>query len=885
MRTIKEMTLKEKLGQLIIAGFDGYEYDEHLRILIEEYKVANIILFTRNISSLKQLIELNLKIHQEVIKNTKTIPFISIDQEGGMVTRIMDGATFWPGNMTLTATDNKQNAEIVGKGMGEELTHLGINMNLAPSLDVNNNPANPVIGVRSYSDDPNVVSEYGISYIRGLQSENVIATAKHFPGHGDTNVDSHLGLPTVSHDMKRLEEIELLPFKKAIESGVDAIMSAHIIFDKIDKDYPTTLSKTILTDILRHKFNFKGLIVSDCMQMKAIDTKFTSEKGAVMGIKAGLDIACISHTLEKQIGALKLLEEAVLNNEIPIDVIDEKVERILKYKEKTKEAITKNFYSYFDKQLNNIKTYQTNALIKYFENENNKNVASKLVDQSLTLLKGKIFQNKGKVLVVAANPFAATIAEDELNSRSIVDMVHKEIPTMDAIAMESNSEDYHHILDIIPQYDQVVICSYNANTFLNQARFIKQANKIAKELYVLSTRNPYDYLVLDDIENLCCLYEYTPNSVSTVIKYLKGEILPKGKFPIHDAKTLEVSASIYLGLDDYSLKDNLKYLETLQKCNIDTVFISTHMPEMNNKFQDELKVVLDEAKKKNLKIILDVNKNRLNELEKDKPLEDIYALRLDYGFTKEDILKMLNKPYLLELNASCTPKGTLEYLKAFHADFSRIRISHNFYPKPYTGLSYEDVLNKNDYFHQFGLKVICYIPSHTGKRPPLYEGLPTIEEQRNADLQAILSEIVKVHSDGVCFGDAFASEEELKEAKCFDTSIVHLPILVKKGIHENELALLKQVHRNRLDNNQYFVRSSVRCNGIIPWNNIKRLEKMVTIDNEKFLRYQGEVCVMTKTLDSDERVNIVARCLASLFLLEHIEPGEKFSFVIRGEEE
>ena len=340
MKTIKEMTLKEKLGQLIIAGFNGYEYNEHLKTLIEEYKVGNIILFSRNIKNIDQLITLNKKIFSEIEKNTGNIPFITIDQEGGMVTRIMDGATFCPGNMTLTATNNSDNAYRIGKIMGDELTHLGINMNLAPSLDVNNNPENPVIGVRSYGDNPKTVSEYGNKYIKGLQEKGVIATAKHFPGHGDTNVDSHLGLPMITHTLKELEEVELVPFKSAIKNGVDAIMSAHIVFSEIDKSgLPGTLSKVILNDLLREKLNFKGLIVSDCMQMKAIDDQYTTERGTLMGIKAGLDMACISHDLEKQVGALKLIEKAIEKGEISEDLIDEKVERILSYKEKTKQTL------------------------------------------------------------------------------------------------------------------------------------------------------------------------------------------------------------------------------------------------------------------------------------------------------------------------------------------------------------------------------------------------------------------------------------------------------------------------------------------------------------------------------------------------------------------
>ena len=426
MKKVNEMTLKEKLGQLIIAGFDGYEYDEHLRTLIEDYKVGNIILFTRNIKDIHQLSALNRKIYNEILKNTGNSPLISIDQEGGMVTRIMDGATFCPGNMTLTATNNSDNAYIIGKIMGDELTHLGINMNLAPSLDVNNNPDNPVIGVRSYSDNPKVVSEYGNKFIKGLQEKGVIATAKHFPGHGDTNVDSHLGLPMINHTLEELEKVELVPFRSAIENGVDAIMSAHIVFSEIDKSgLPGTLSKTILTDLLRNKLNFKGLIVSDCMQMKAIDDQYTTERGTVMGIKAGLDIACISHSLDKQVGALKALEEAVETGEIDISIIDEKVKRILHYKELTRKKLESDFLSFSDDEI-----------VNYFKNLNNQEIASKIVDESLTIFKGKEFVQTGKTLVIAATPFAQTIAEDKLDTRNIVDMLREFVKTVDAETLD-----------------------------------------------------------------------------------------------------------------------------------------------------------------------------------------------------------------------------------------------------------------------------------------------------------------------------------------------------------------------------------------------------------------------------------------------------------------
>ncbi len=878
MKTIKQMTLKEKLGQLIIAGFDGYEYNEHLKILIEEYKVANIILFTRNIKDIPQLIKLNKKIHSEVIKHTNSMPFISIDQEGGMVTRILGGATFCPGNMTLTATNDSLNAYKIGKIMGEELVRLGINMNLAPSLDVNNNPANPVIGVRSYSDNPNVVSEYGNQFIKGIQEKGIIATAKHFPGHGDTNVDSHLGLPVIKHDLKQLEKVELIPFKSAIQNGVKAIMSAHIVFEQIEKSgVPGTLSSTILTDLLRNEYHFKGLIVSDCMQMKAIDVKYTTEIGTVMGIKAGLDLACISHSLEKQIGAIKELEKDILNGDIPEALINEKVTRILQFKEEAYQTFRDNFINVDAKKLE-----------EHFINNPNNQIASQLVDKSFTLLRGKPYLEKGKTLVIAASPFAATIAEDKLDSRSIIDMIRFEIPRFDVIKMDLKADNYDDIFEKARMYDQVVVCSYNCSNFVLQEKLIKNLNKISNELYIISTRNPYDFMVLENIQNICCVYEYTSNSVSTIVRFLKGELKANGKFPINYQKELGVSASLYVGLDDYSLSDNLKYLTTLKEHGIESVFISAHMPEMNANFNYELKEIVKKAKELELKIILDINKSRLSEMEDQGLLNDIYALRLDYGFTKEDMLSMLNRPYYLELNASAIKNETLEYLRSYGADLSKMRISHNFFPKPYTGLSYESVANKNKYLHELGLKVIIYIPSQNQKRPPLYEGLPTIEEHRNANIYSVLSEALLVGADEVCFGDAFASIEELCIANDFlnenSVDCIIVPIIVKKGLDNTQKDQLNKLHHNRLDASEYMVRSSVRASNIQIFNAVKRQCKDITIDNSLFKRYQGEVGIILKDIEADERVNVVGRCLCSNYLLDNIKPGQAFKFIIVGEE-
>ena len=517
LEILNKMTLKQKLGQLMMAGFEDSFYDEHAKILIEEYKVGNIILFTRNINTIPELIKLNKKIYKEVIANTGLIPFISIDQEGGMVTRIMNGATFCPGNMTISATNNPDNAKVVGTIIGEELKRLGINMNLAPSLDVNNNPLNPIIGVRSYGDNPDIVTEYGKNWIEGVQSAGVLATAKHFPGHGDTTVDSHLGLPTITHSMTRLEKIEIKPFA-SIASSVKAIMSAHIIFKEMD-DVPATLSKNILTGLLRDKLGYNGLIISDCLQMKAIDNLYTTEKGFVMGVKGGLNIGCVCHSLDRQIASLKALEEAINEGFVSMDDINERVLRVIDAKLEIQDIFVNEFLNKDDEEL-----------LKYFDNDHQE-IVQRITDESLTLVKGKPLQVKGKTVLIGNVPFASTIVEDELDKRNIIDVINKKC-NIDTYKVDTNPTNIDEIVEAVKGYDTIIYVTYNMYINSNQKLLALKLEALNKNFYVISSRNPYDYNYLTDIKNISCLYEYTPVSLNTIVKYINGEIECNGKLPI-----------------------------------------------------------------------------------------------------------------------------------------------------------------------------------------------------------------------------------------------------------------------------------------------------------------------------------------------------------------
>ena len=518
MKKLKDLTLEEKIGQLLIIGFHETTLTGELRFLIRRYKFGNFILFARNIVDLPQLEKLTRDLHEEVMNSVGIMPFIAIDQEGGNTVRIMDKTTFYPGSMTIAATD-LSNAEIVGHMMGKHLISLGINMNFAPVLDINNNPKNPIIGIRSFSDKPEVVSKYGIQIIKAMQSEGVIATGKHFPGHGDVEMDSHLGLPVLPFDKERLYNMELKPFIEAINNDVQNIMAAHIIFQEVDDENPATISKDILKGILRNELNYDGLITSDCMEMKAISDTITTPVGAMRGVKAGDDLICVSHTRQRQIDSINLIKESIEKNEIAIEDIDEKIERILKYKNEVFSFMKQRFFNNPDN-------------LKVFEDLEQANILQNIVDSSLTHVNGKNLELKGKALIYWCQQFASTIAEDTLDAQSFGELLNKEIPSADTIEYITNEYSEKNVTES-KKYDTVIFISFNAFTYKNQAKMINDIYKISSNFFVISIRNPYDYLYLDQNINFYSLYESTPNSMRTIIKFLKGEIDAKGNLPVN----------------------------------------------------------------------------------------------------------------------------------------------------------------------------------------------------------------------------------------------------------------------------------------------------------------------------------------------------------------
>jgi beta-N-acetylhexosaminidase len=319
---VSNMTLKEKIGQVIHIAIPGKSVTKEIVKEIKKIRPGGIIHFGTNLDTQKQIKELNLKL-QLSQKALKGVPlYISTDQEGGKVIRVKDGVTQFPGAMAIGQTSNVTYANRVGFITSYQLNQLGINLLFAPSLDINNNPLNPVIHVRSFGSDLETVTKMGLAYEEGARFGGALPVIKHFPGHGDTNIDSHKGLPIIHKSLETLKRLELIPFEKALQNGAKAVMSAHILYPELDKEFPATLSPVILDKLLRGTLNHKGLIFTDAMEMDAISKNYSKHNVAALALKAGADILLLTSWGKNPEDYQKMLLKAYKNKELHVNGVN-----------------------------------------------------------------------------------------------------------------------------------------------------------------------------------------------------------------------------------------------------------------------------------------------------------------------------------------------------------------------------------------------------------------------------------------------------------------------------------------------------------------------------------------------------------------------------------
>lgn len=331
---ISEMTLKEKIGQMIFAGVKGTDFSNETKQLVSMDKIGGLIFYKNNLKDVNETTTLLNAIKKESEKEKFPL-FLGVDQEGGRISRL-PGLSRLPTNKEIGKLNDPSYSYKIGIHLGEEMNAFGFNLDFAPVLDVNSNPKNPVIGDRSFGNDVDIVSELGIQTMKGIQSQNVISVVKHFPGHGDTAVDSHLELPIMEKSLEDLQKLELIPFKQAIEEGADVVMVAHILLSEIDPEFPSSMSHEIITGILRDRLQFDGVVMTDDMTMNAIIDNHEIGQAAVDAVKAGNDIVLIAHDYDNVLKAMEAIEKSVNDGEISEERINESVHRILALKEKYK---------------------------------------------------------------------------------------------------------------------------------------------------------------------------------------------------------------------------------------------------------------------------------------------------------------------------------------------------------------------------------------------------------------------------------------------------------------------------------------------------------------------------------------------------------------------
>ncbi|HHU21393.1 MAG TPA: glucosamine-6-phosphate deaminase [Acholeplasma sp.] len=498
---LEDLSLKQKVGQMLMFSFHGTEYNEQLDFLLNDLSIGGVILFKRNITSLKQVSKLNSKIS----KDKKVQPFIALDQEGGPVQRIEAGITPLLAAMGFAAC-GKDPYELY-KQAGRDLKHLGFSINFAPVADVNNNPYNPVINSRSYSDNPKEVAKFVLRASQGFMDAKLIATVKHFPGHGDTSVDSHLGLPIVSKSLEEIEKIELYPFKKAIENKANGIMMSHIVYKCLDEKNPASLSYNIITKLLKEKLGFKGLVVTDSLTMKAIWDNYSIKEIVKKGVLAGNDILCFcgKADLEEQQEIYHTFVSLVEEGEIPIARVDEAVEKILKYKE---------FY------LEEAIDFENNLSI--IAKEEKSKLAEKFALEAITLVKDqKLIPLKRKEKILSIFP--------EIKLFSLVDNKENDYFTLQnflsckEIVINDKFIPNELLEKEVRLADKIIFCTYNITKDDYQTKVWEKLNP-AKTI-VVSMRSPYDILHLRNVKNYICLYEATLLSLKSLV-----ELLYSGKF-------------------------------------------------------------------------------------------------------------------------------------------------------------------------------------------------------------------------------------------------------------------------------------------------------------------------------------------------------------------
>ncbi|OIJ65736.1 beta-N-acetylhexosaminidase [Streptomyces mangrovisoli] len=552
---VSGMTLQEKVGQLFVTRVygasatapDQADIDANLKELgvrtaaelVAKYRVGGFIYFTwaNNTKNPHQIAELSNGLQRASLAQPRGLPvLVTTDQEHGIVCRVGKPATLFPGAMAIGAGGSRADARTLGRISGAELRAIGINQDYSPDADVNVNPANPVIGVRSFGADPAAVAALVAAEVQGYRSSRVAATAKHFPGHGDTAVDSHYGFPVITHSRELWEKLDAVPFRAAVAAGIDCIMTAHIMVPALDDSGdPATLSRPILTGILREELGYDGVVVTDSLQMQGVRTKYGDDRVPVLALKAGVDQLLDPPSLDV---AWNAVLNAVRGGELTEARLDESLLRVLRLKSRL--GLLDDPYAATDRVDRVVGTPAHLA------------AADRIAERTTTLLvnEGRLLplsrRSHRRVLVVGADPaspsgttgpptgvLAAALTRLGFTATALSTGTAPAAAAIDAAVTAAGGA------------DAVVVATYNVTAGSAQQTLVQRLVGTGRPVVALAVRNPYDVAQLPGVPAVLASYSWTDVELGAAARVIAGRVAPRGRLPVDVARADDPAQVLY----------------------------------------------------------------------------------------------------------------------------------------------------------------------------------------------------------------------------------------------------------------------------------------------------------------------------------------------------
>lgn len=507
------MTPSQLAAQLLMIDLPGDTLEEEQVRHLTQHHWGGVLLFARNLSRRSQTLELMRRLQ------ALGDPLMAIDQEGGLVDRArFDDMVLSPGAMALAATGQAELTQEAHRLMGQQLAGLGFHLDFAPCVDVNNNPDNPVIGVRSFGDDPERVAEHGAAACLGLRQGGVAATAKHFPGHGDCTIDTHIGMPRLDHTLERLESLELVPFQRCIRAGVESIMTAHLLLPHLDPQLPATLSPIVLQQVLRQNLGFEGVIFTDSLEMQAITQQYGLAEASVLALEAGADMIVACGSARHQLQALEAIVRALESGRLSLERLQASWQRLQTLRSRLSPRNWQPHNGDYPEQRRQMQA---------------------IVESSITVVhdRGNLPLSPGQKVLLLSPDLLPLSPLGEMKASEMA-LKHLQLPGCDVThayyPAETRGPVLENLLEQASQHEVVLFCVYaryrlpDATRELGQKLFEGHSRAL-----LISLSSPYVLRDLPQAPSFVCSYNYTPLSLEALGRVLTGAVTARGRLPVN----------------------------------------------------------------------------------------------------------------------------------------------------------------------------------------------------------------------------------------------------------------------------------------------------------------------------------------------------------------